>query len=462
LFLFGGHRFNHQHMARLLAGTVPRLCLVLDDGAPHPAVGPGGFPGNVTSMSIGSSWTRDDLLLLARDADLKSGRGTWTAVALDDFCAQAAAALAALGGRRSFPPQAAETVLHKDRLRATWNSMCARGELPGCAPTPFACLAPVAERGEGGYRLVAGEDPAALVPPFVVKPTSLDASEGVVRAPDHAALDAAVQLSRGRIEGLMSVAHGIGYDLPCRILIEQAIAPDSDLGGHGEFSAQMLSVAGAHRLVGVTDKLMEVGGTVERGHVLPSAFPERLLDPLERALARVLTALDATRVVSTWDLVVSTGGAISLVEGSLRPSGNHVMELYELTRAVNPLRELVEDVRPRDPRARAAAVLFPVAARPMHRVQRIDRVEVDRAETCVDDLLFTVRDWSGTRAGTGNHVRVLAWGGSPAEALRSARAACDGLLLRGVDADGREVTSGVRLSACRAGASPSALVEGDR
>jgi hypothetical protein len=149
-------------------------------------------------------------------------------------------------------------------------------------------------------------------------------------------------------------------------------------------------------------------------------FPHDLRKSLARALATVLDALDVRTTLSTWDFIVADGPRIALVEGQLRPSGNHVMELYERASGLNPFVPLFDDasgIREIEPTA-IAAVVFPSPATPLDVVERVDVPADVRCAVSIDDRVYSRFRWAGPDCAGGSFIRLLATADSVEEVLR--------------------------------------------
>jgi hypothetical protein len=420
VYVFGGHRWHHSHMIeQIMRAGLDVGLIVEDDSAVEEAIAE--LPYRPWLYRLPAHWSDEDLEELARVIQGRGLSGPWSASALDDFSAPAAAALNAFGGIPTYPVEAALATLHKHRVRGAWNRMARQAESSVCAPVRFGHLRfPSFESRQ--FRRTAGEPPGILQTPLIVKPDCLDDSLGVSMVHDAGQVPDTIRSTLAKICGYRAAAAAVGFEIPPEVLVEEAIAPDRRLGSHGEFSAQMLSRAGVHRLLGVTDKIRSTGSFSEQGHVFPSiGFPPELHGHLERSLATLLDTLEVVRSISTWDLIVTDGGRIALVEGQLRPSGNHIMQLHELATGVNPFARLFGS-DPIGPGAgdigKVAAVILPS---PVNALERVDRVEFPEASRCrisVDNRLYTRRCWTGPEGGDGSLLRILYHGDSAMEAAQ--------------------------------------------
>jgi hypothetical protein len=440
-------------MVASMAGAVSRIVLVLDDDR---ECDPSAFglrrPPDV--IILGPSWHQHDLLHLRDVASAAVGPDRWTAIALDDFCAAPAATLASMGGHPIFPVESAWDVLYKHRLRAIWNTLCDHRYVEGCVATSFGCLLVDPEDTNCRFRVFAGVGPEKLRYPMVVKPDCLDGSEGVIRVEAAEDLQLAIRQCRDRIRELVPVGAALGFDIPYLVQVEEEICVDTCSEGHGEFSAQMLTVGGSHSLAGIADKFMTARGVYELGHVAPAiSFPAAMEDVVERALGVVLDVLRAQNVISTWDIMITATGQLALVEGSLRPSGNHVMALHELTKTTSLFQQLLGVSRQRPRAARLAASIFPQPATTIHQIDHIYVTPTEDVDVVVDPRIYSARDWSGPRAGSDSFIRFIVKAERLEDLLSKGKLACGRVQIAGIDPNGLRRTSSLALADVRLGGS---------
>lgn len=142
-----------------------------------------------------------------------------------------------------------------------------------------------------------------------------------------------------------------------------------------EFSVEVLSTGGRHRVMGVAEKRVGAGGFVEVAHVMPPPG----LAGAERGLVvgAVEELLDAVGVVdgpSHTEVKLGDDGRVTVIETHTRPGGDGIPDLVRLTTGVDWRRAalgwaLGEEPRAAEPVAKAAASVFLTA--PPGRVTRV-------------------------------------------------------------------------------------------
>ncbi|NJP66247.1 ATP-grasp domain-containing protein [Streptomyces sp. ventii] len=153
--------------------------------------------------------------------------------------------------------------------------------------------------------------------PFVVKPTGTTAGFGVAKVRDAAD----VERVRHHIEGL----RGARTDRGSTLFRVTGFLAEEYLNG-AEFSVEAFSFAGSHRVLAVTEKLVDDGHFAELGHALPARLPS---DDHARVVAAVedhLTAMGVVEGPSHTEVRLSDRGPV-VIESHNRMGGDFIIEL---------------------------------------------------------------------------------------------------------------------------------------
>lgn len=178
-------------------------------------------------------------------------------------------------------------------------------------PVPHA--APV----EGRASLEAFGERAGY--PFIVKPVSTTAGFGLLRAEDRDDLD--------RVWARVREMDGGRTDRGSRMFTVDGFLMESFVDGP-EFSVEVLSFAGRHVVVAVTEKLTAEDHFAELGHAVPARLPgaERAL--LTDAVEEFLTTMGVTDGPSHTEIRLSSRGPV-VIESHNRLGGGNIVELVE-------------------------------------------------------------------------------------------------------------------------------------
>jgi len=442
LYAFGGHRWQHHHMLHQIRSVVDKLFLVIEDAHLDSTTVDPEWP----TLMITSDWCQRDALTVRQHAERSAPDGSWSTLAFDDFSAPLAAHVSSMGGMPTYSVHAAFATLYKHQLRLIWNHLARRDPARRMQIVRFSCLKFRTFGDASSFRVIAGTDPALLRFPVIVKPDCLDGSSAVMRATTGTELNGALSYALTKMRSIRPIARALGFRVPPHLILEEELLPSPALCGHGEYSAQLLSCEGRHRVLGITDKFRSGAHFGELGHVFPSVtFPPALLSTVENTLCMVLDILEVLNAITTWDIIVTADGAIGLVEGQLRPSGNHVMELYDRVSPINPFHTLLGVPRQRNPNNVLGIVLFPLPVTPVFRVERIDVPTDARVHLSVDSRVYHARFWKGPIAGPQGYVRALCVADSFSKAMHILATWVNGVLIHGRDASGSAVATEMRL-----------------
>lgn len=250
-----------------------------------------------------------------------------TVVALDEYIAEDALAIAEQLGAPLYPTESHFVTFHKHRLRQLWNKL-AEGN-PSLQTV--------------GYEWLAADEASVSPPPFpaIIKPDAYSGSVGVrlVKQPEQLA-PALEQLRKTlAAEQALYIAD---FEVVQDILIEQAIPRKALPNCESEFTLHMLSRNGKHLLLATAEKQLDPDTYIEVGHTVPAvSIPQRYIDVAEAATVQMLEQLQVQHCISNWEFIVTPENKIALVEGQLRPSGDSLMKLIKLATGINPFAALL-------------------------------------------------------------------------------------------------------------------------
>ena len=372
----------------------------------------------------------------------------WVTLALDDYTCSTAARLSQYSAKPLYLPESADRALDKGEIRKMWNLLCKSGASPLCQAVEFSLLEASAFDRLDTLQVVGGSDPADLLFPVIVKPSSLDGSVGVFRARSRAELTRAIQMSLEKVQSCTPFADSLGLSLQPRLILEQEIDGTSVQGGHGEFNAQFGTINGSHILLGVVDKIRD-RGFIEMGHVFPSqGFPHSLLQSLDHAIKNLLDQLGVTNGLSNWDFFVVPNGNIVLVEGQLRPSGNHVLDILYLATDVEPLAILASKNfawQINEGFKRVSAVVQLSISPTLESIRRVTMQENEEAYLYASPLLYNAKRWTGPTSGSNGCLRLISVANDWTALQVLIKQVAQRIRIEGVDSIGRSIESKVVL-----------------
>lgn len=249
--------------------------------------------------------------------------------------------------------------------------------------------------------------------PCVVKPAGGVGSRGVSRvaAPD----DVATAYHRAA-----------GADgSPAPVTVEEYL--------HGpQFSVELLTDAGTHRVLAVTRKYSDPATFVELGHVVPAPVTRREHDTITAHAVRVVETLGVARGATHTEVVLTPRGP-RVIETHVRLGGDDIPRLVEDVTGVAPEDELARVVlglpggTPRGERAAASAIWF-VATQVTGELVELRGLDDAAAAPGVVDVRPLVAVGTvlrGLLSSTDRVASVRATGADADEALERARAAAD-------------------------------------
>lgn len=347
-------------------------------------------------------------------------------VAVDDRGTAVAAAAARRLGLVHNPPEAVAAARDKARMRALLEA--------AEVPQPAHALLPA---GSGDAEVAALA--AAVGFPCVIKPTTLSASQGVVRADDADGARAAVRRVR-------AIAGRAGVPPAAPLLVERFV-PGPEVAVEG------LLVEGRLEVLAVFDKPDPLDGPAfeETLYVTPSRLPGADLAAAGAALQSACRAMGLVEGPVHGELRVSAGRA-SVIEVAARTIGG----LCARALTFGPGASLEELVlahalgRPRhDSRAEGASGVLMIPIPGTGVLGAVEGVEAARAVPGVRAVDITVpvgRPVAPPPEGDRYLGFVFATGAAPGDVEASLRAAGDRLVVR-VD-DGPAVGTGADASTC--------------
>lgn len=253
--------------------------------------------------------------------------GQVAVVALDEYIAEEALAVAYKLGVPFYPAESHFITFHKHRLRTLWNQLAETQ--PHLMPVPFEWL-PAGEASK-----------ASPAFPVIIKPDAYSGSVGVRLVADANHLHPELQHLRKVLQN--EQARYIGEFGLCQdILIEQAIPRKALPNCESEFTLHMCSSHGQHRLLATSQKQLDPNTYIEVGHTVPAKdIPATFLEMAEAVTVQMLERLGVRQCISNWEFIATPDDRIALIEGQLRPSGDRLMQLIQLATGINPFSALL-------------------------------------------------------------------------------------------------------------------------
>jgi hypothetical protein len=343
IILFGAHRWNRQDVVRYAYDAGLRVILAYQEDQideanatwqeiPHERE-------HIPIKSHTAQGERTDNIEEYILAFNKKYGQPWYTLGLDDYVCELAARFSQGQSRRSFPPQAAIDTLCKHRLREYWNRYCSTNRDAPLHTVPYSFRQYTNFDAKGDFQTISTPGFEQLSGPFIVKPDATAASLGVCIAHDLSEVESKVRSVLGSLTPW--VGNNLGVELYPNVMIESEIPRSSSLHAEAEFSVEILSLKGKHQLIGITEKLLYPNTHVEAGHIFPSPrFPDDLKPILERAFTDLLRKLKVSNCISHWECIVTPENRLALVEAQLRPGGDRIIDLIELSTGTNPYRVL--------------------------------------------------------------------------------------------------------------------------
>ena len=283
-----------------------------------------------STMVVQCSAIPSETELLTIAAELNKYCSRWYVLALDDYISETSALLAQYASAPSYPIASAHVSFHKHLLRQQWNKYCRMHPEMPLQQVEFALYRNDEHTiSSSGYHSSNGG--------YIIKPDAYSGSVGVGFAETKNDVQAGVAscadvLAKETINPEMD-----GITIDQHVLVEQAIQRQEKLAGCAEFTAHYLSFAGKHHLLGIAEKTIHPSTFIETGHIFPSpSFPKDLVEILEATTTALLDELQVQNTLSNWEYIVTPDNCLVMVEGQLRPSGDHVMELMENAYTVSP------------------------------------------------------------------------------------------------------------------------------
>jgi len=444
LVCLGGHRWRRQPVldSAAKAGFRPVICLHTDELLDRKLLDlvP---PDHVIRVDWRSGAAITQILEV-----LQTLHTEWYVIALDDYVTDAGARLAQYSSLPTMALHAGSTTLHKDRLRRLWNRLCSQDSR--LVPVPFS------------YRryldllssTIAEEDcDPAFCPdaPLIVKPNGLDASIGIHLVRRNDDLPSAIAAVERQLIDTTEYARPLGIDVAAEIIVEHMIPRSLTLHPGAEYSIEFLSIsmhggAARHVMIGVTEKNATQDSFVEVGHFFPSAsFPPELLDTACSATEALLTALGVRAAITHWEYIVTPDGRIALVEGQVRPAGDHIMDLVALAGCGSPYEALFAAFRDKGTPAKApsfhplrtAGVFFPQPDSRVNGTISLVGSKAPNTNDCCVLLETPAGDpviWGGpTVSWDARHVAVIATGHTCDDVIARSRAMLRDVFLESSD-----------------------------
>ena len=164
----------------------------------------------------------------------------------------------------------------------------------------------------------------------------------------------------------------------------------------------------------------------------------------------LLEALQVQNTISNWEFIITPEHKLAMVEGQLRPSGDHVMELMENAMLFSPyvlfFRALDEGFLPiqKFPAVHTSIICWP---RPSLILERITHIEIpasipkDVHVNIERDAIMQSKNWKGPLTWYDRHVSVIATGADALEAWQKCYHTLTGFHLKGITPEGKHAVS---------------------
>jgi hypothetical protein len=256
---------------------------------------------------------------------------TWCVFPLNDYLTEHAAVMSELLSNPCYPQASARIANQKHRLRELWNETAALNN-SSLLGVPYCRVEMSSESSEFRVRSNAAFDALPENTRFVVKPDALSGSIEVSSAASKAEAISSAHKTCHLLESKWAdICKTIGAELQPHVLIEAAIERATNLHPGAEYSIEVVSFNSEHHVVGITQK-WTTANFVEAGQLFPSeSFPADLKTPLEAAIYSLLESLKVCYCVSHWEFIVTQDRRIALVEGHLRPAGDRILDLVQIS-----------------------------------------------------------------------------------------------------------------------------------
>lgn len=370
----------------------------------------------------------------------------WYVLPLDDYITELSARLSQYATVACYPLAAAREAFHKHLLRKRWNAYChAQSHLPLQA-VPWALYL-------NGEQVEADQGFESSHGPFIVKPNAYSGSVGVTWVVDKERLPAAIARCADILDKEAQNPEMRGITIDRHVLVELAAPRQQHLGGCAEYTAHYLTFGGKHLPLGIAEKQIDSHTFVETAHLYPSpSFPHGLKETLHRCVTDLMTDMQVQHTISNWEFIVTPDNRLAMVEGQLRPSGDHVMELIELASLHSPFslffRSLDLQALPVDgfPCINSSIICWPRPAEPLQRVSHISvpsKLPKGLALHVDQPALMAARNWAGPATWYDRHLAVVSTAPTANGAWQQVQRTLHQCQLTGTHASGHHATTGL-------------------
>lgn len=277
----------------------------------------------------------DDITQIQKLIDSIKNKYTsyWT-IGLDDYTNELSSIFSKLLKLQTFPEKSVEICNNKHLLRDLWNNFSANN--PDLRKINFQLINDI-DHFDAVNNLY-------IEYPLILKPNSLDASIGVRRINNPNDFKKYVTYIKKEFRYVLIQNKKNHITIPAGILAEENIVRNNAKGQSSEFTAHFITINKSHFLIGIAEKIIDNFTFIELGHTFPSQnFNDRYLGVVNEIFTKMLNYLQVANGISNWEFISTADNKIAMVEGQLRPSGDHVMDIIELSTGMNPISCLLKN-----------------------------------------------------------------------------------------------------------------------
>lgn len=366
----------------------------------------------------------------------------WCVLTLDDFVGKEACALAEHAPVDMYPVTSFNATTQKHQLRGIWNKYIADNPSMPLHPVNWALFN---DSGE------AMHDELMVQGPYIVKPNAYAGSVGMEMVTDQTEIAAAVKRTTATMlieasqydEGLLPDKH---------VLVEEAIPRNTKGAGIAEYSVHMMSVDGKHQAIAFSEKNINKISFIETAHLVPAELSHEYETLMEQVCADMLDQLQVENLISNWEFIITPEGKIGLIEGQLRPSGDKLMHLIQLSTGENPYQHWIKQVLGSAVNdittIKHATVTWLSPKEVIHQITSVELPKLPNGvELNIDKAaLLNSENWPGPVDWYNRYISVVASASKQCELNVIITDLADRIVLRGVDKKNNAIVTGCKLT----------------
>lgn len=364
----------------------------------------------------------------------------WNVLTLDDFVGKEACALADLAPISMYPIEAYRAATHKHKLRQIWNQYVA--DRP-TKPLHSVGWALYSEAGEVLHNHLSDQGP------YIIKPNAYAGSVGMEMVNSSTEIAAAVSRTNTTM-ALEAAQYDEGLMPDTHVLVEDAIPRRSQGSGIAEYSVHMMSYGGKHKAVAFSEKNINKTSFIETAHLLPADLSAEYQNLMEQVCADLLSQLQVENLMSNWEFIITPEGKLGLIEGQLRPSGDKLMHLLQLSTRQNPYQYWIKQVLGLPVSEMAAlkhtTITWLSPKEVFHGITSIEISELpDGVELIVDEAaLLQCTNWPGPVDWYNRYISVVAEAETTHQLQQLISQVAKRVILKGTDSHGKPL-----ITTCR-------------